>query len=390
MKNMEYDVTKVYQGAPLVKLGDLIEECDLRNSDNTYTLNDLKGISIEKKFIETKANMDGVSLTSYKIVKPKWISFVPVTSRNGNKISLAFNDTENTFIASSAYTVFAVKNKDILDASYLFLMLQRSEFDRIARFNSWGSARETYTFCDLSRYAIPLPAIEVQRKYVAAYRSLQQLAEQNEAIIAPLQEACNAFLAKIKKEYPFVPIGEYIEIDEEKNIYNNLKVDSIRGLATSKQLISTKANMAGVSLTSYKIMRPSTIAFVSDTSRRADKISLAYNQTNQSFLLSSISTIFKSSNLEKLDIAFLYLWFCRPEFDRFARYNSWGSARETFSWDDMQRVKIPLAPIEVQRSIVALYNCAEEARAIAEEAREQLKDLAPAMVQRAANTPIEI
>ena len=110
----------------MVKLGELIEECDLRNSDNTYTLNDLKGISIEKKFIETKANMDGVSLTSYKIVKPKWVSFVPVTSRNGNKISLAFNDTKNTFIVSSAYTVFAVKNEEVLDASYLFLMLQRN------------------------------------------------------------------------------------------------------------------------------------------------------------------------------------------------------------------------------------------------------------------------
>lgn len=87
---------------------------------------------------------------------------------------------------------------------------------------------------------------------------------------------------------------------------------------------------------------------------------------------------------------YLYLFFCRSEFDRLARFNSWGSARETFPYQELQRVKIPLPPIEVQRSIVALYNCAEEARAIAREAREQLKKMAPAMVQRAANTPQEV
>lgn len=385
---MEYDVTKVYQGAPLVKLGDLIEECDLRNSDNTYTLNDLKGISIEKKFIETKANMDGVSLTSYKIVKPKWISFVPVTSRNGNKISLAFNDTENTFIASSAYTVFAVKNKDILDASYLFLMLQRSEFDRIARFNSWGSARETYTFCDLSRYAIPLPAIEVQRKYVAAYRSLQQLAEQNEAIIAPLQEACNAFLAKIKKEYPFVSIGEYIEQSTEYNSNCKYGVESLLGVTSDSVFDTSKAKTDGLIFNSYKIVYEKDFAY---NPSRINLGSIALRKGNPC-IVSPMYTVFRltSKGNQYFIPQFLLLCFLRKEFLRSTFFYASGSVRDTFDFSAMQRVKIPLAPIEVQRSIVALYNCAEEARAIAEEAREQLKNLAPAMVQRAANTPIEI
>ena len=86
----------------------------------------------------------------------------------------------------------------------------------------------------------------------------------------------------------------------------------------------------------------------------------------------------------------MLLWFRRDEFKRSTLFFASGSVRDTFDFKEMERVEIPLPPIEVQRSIVALYNCAEEARAIAREAREQLKKMAPAMVQRAANTPQEV
>ena len=72
--------------------------------------------------------------------------------------------------------------------------------------------------------------------------------------------------------------------------------------------------------------------------------------------------------------------------DRYSRFNSWGSARETFDWSELCRVKIPLPPIEEQRSIVNIYTCLEEAKKIASEAREKLKILCPALVQRAANS----
>ena len=381
---MGYDVTKIFQGAPMVKLGELIEECDLRNSDNTYTLNDLKGISIEKKFIETKANMDGVSLTSYKIVKPKWVSFVPVTSRNGNKISLAFNDTKNTFIVSSAYTVFAVKNEEVLDASYLFLMLQRSEFDRIARFNSWGSARETYMFSDLGRYEIPLPAIEVQREYVAAYRSLQQLAEQNEALAAPLQEACNAFVINCKEKHQYVKLGELISECTEKNRDYQYAPNDARGVYCDGTFGDTRANLSKSDLSSYKIVHKGDFAY----SNRINIGSIALN-IDKDLIVSPSYTVFKIVSNKILE-KFLFILFRRKEFLRSTLFFAIGTIKDEFTFENMKEVKIPLPPIEVQRSIVALYNCAEEARAIAKEAREQLKILAPAMVQRAANTPVEV
>ena len=100
--------------APMVRLGELITECDERNSDNALTLENVRGISIEKKFIPTKANMEGVSLTPYKIVKNGWFCYVTVTSRNGEKISLALYDEQTPAIVSSSYVVFRSKDENVL------------------------------------------------------------------------------------------------------------------------------------------------------------------------------------------------------------------------------------------------------------------------------------
>ena len=144
--------------------------------------------------------------------------------------------------------------------------------------------------------------------------------------------------------------------------------------------------MDGVSLTSYKIVNNNNFAYVADTSRRGDKIALALNVTNKPILTSSIYTTFRCKDRSKLMPEYLYLLLSRSEFDRYARFNSWGSARETFDWSELCRVKIPLPPLEVQQSIVDLYKCLEEAKKIASEARGKLKALCPALVQRAANS----
>ena len=124
------------ENAPIVELGELIEQTDLRNSDNKFTEDDVKGISTEKKFISTKANLDGVSLSSYKIVLPREFVYVADTSRRGDKIALALNDSEKGYLISSIYTTFRSKDENILLPEYLYLLLSRTEFDRYARFNS--------------------------------------------------------------------------------------------------------------------------------------------------------------------------------------------------------------------------------------------------------------
>ena len=103
------------------KLGKLIELCDVRNYDGKYTLDDIRGISTNKEFIDTKANMDGVSLSSYKVVDCQEFAYVADTSRRGDKIAIAFNTTNKPVLISSIYTVFRVSNKDKIISDYLYM-----------------------------------------------------------------------------------------------------------------------------------------------------------------------------------------------------------------------------------------------------------------------------
>ena len=363
-----------------VRLGDYIEQCDERNLRNRYNVESIKGISTNKLFIDTKANLDGVPLHSYKLVETQQFAYVPDTSRRGEKIALAFNNNSDVYIVSSIYCVFRVSFLDELSPEYLYLFFLRPEFDRYARYNSWGSAREVFSWEDMCNTLIPLPSIAEQRKIVNAWKAFREIKVQNEAKAAPLMQVCQSYIQELKHQYPMQEIGPYIQECNERNLEGKFTEINVRGLATSKGLIETKANLDDVSLNTYKLLRPNEIAFVSDTSRRGDKMSLGLNNSNKTYIVSSISTVFKVDR-DNILPDYLYLWFCRSEFDRYARFNSWGSAREAFSFEDMRRCKIPLPPIEIQQAIVNIYKCANEAKQIAEEADRLSREVCPALLQ---------
>ncbi len=363
-----------------VRLGDYIEQCDERNHNNQYSIEIIKGISTNKLFIDTKANLDGVPLQSYKLVSPRYFAYVPDTSRRGDKVALAFNNSGDTCLISSIYCVFKVAKPIELVPEYLYLFFLRPEFDRYARYNSWGSAREVFSWEDMCNIAIPLPSVAEQQKVVNVWRALRETKEQNEAKAAPLMQLCQSYIQELKHKYPMQEIGPYIQECNERNAGGRFTANEVRGIATSKGLIDTKANLDGVSLDSYKLVRPKEIAFVPDTSRRGDKMSLGLNDSDETYIVSSISSVFRVNEEDVLP-DFLYLWFCRSEFDRYARFNSWGSAREAFSFEDMKRCKVPLPPIAVQQAIVNIYKCANEAKQIAEEADRLSREVCPALLQ---------
>ena len=172
------------------KLGALIELCDVRNYDGIYTLDDIRGISTGKEFIDTKANMDGVSLSSYKVVDCREFAYVADTSRRGDKIAIAFNTGDKPVLISSIYTVFRVARKDVILSDYLFMFFNRPEFDRYARFNSWGSARETFDWDEMCDVHIPIPGIDVQQ-YIANIFVVYQLRKEiNEQLKAQIRDIC--------------------------------------------------------------------------------------------------------------------------------------------------------------------------------------------------------
>lgn len=366
----------------LVRLGDYIELSDERNDSGEYTLDDVRGISILKKLIPTKADMQDVSLSPYKLLKPREFSYVTVTSRNGEKISLAINDSEETYIVSSSYLVFRTIDAEVLSPEYLFLLLSRSEFDRLSRFNSWGSARETFDWSEFCRIQIPLPDIDTQQELVDTYNGLKALAEQNEALSKPLNEACQAYIVECKKKYSEVELGGYIEEYDVRN--SDKKIKAVKSVSVTKEFKETNAKVNKDELEGYKLVPPRHLSYV-QTTKNEKCFANALNTTNETYVVTQVNRVIRSKDETILNIGFLHIIFRGVEFDRYAIFNSWGSARETFDWGELCRVRIPLPPPEVQQAIVNIYNCSEEAKSIANEAREKMKTLCPALVQRAIN-----
>jgi len=365
----------------LSKLGQFLEQSDLRNIDGTLGKNAVVGLSTTKQIIPTKADLNGVNLTSYKIMPPHHFAYVPDTSRRGDKISLGYNTDSNTYLVSSISIVFKVNEAKGLLSDYLYLYFTRPEFDRYARFNSWGSAREAFSWDEMCDVSIVIPPLPIQQEYVNVYNSMLANQRVYERGLEDLKLVCDVYVEQLRRKIPHEAIGQYLQQSEIRNKLG-LGIEQVRGLATSKEIIDTKANLDGVQLSGYKIVPTNFIAYVPDTSRRGEKMSLGFNNTNETLLVSSISIVF-GTNMKKLLPEFLMLFLTRSEFDRYARFNSWGSARETFNWDDMCAVKIPIPDIGVQRSIVNIYNAYIERRDINERLKEQLKELCPILIKGA-------
>ena len=181
------------------KIGPYIKEVDNGNTDSKITF--LRGVSTRKVLIESVANMTDVSLHNYKIAEKGQFVYVADTSRRGEKIAIALNDQE-TCIVSSIYIVFETDQNNLLP-EYLFIWFNRSEFDRYARFNSWGSARETFTWDDICNVEIPIPHIDEQRKIVALYNGLLTNQKVYQNSLDDLQLICDTYIENlIKTEEP--------------------------------------------------------------------------------------------------------------------------------------------------------------------------------------------
>ncbi len=357
------------------RLGDLIEQCNERDN-GTHVVEDVRGISTGKEFIETKANMDGVSLSSYKVVRPGEFAYVADTSRRGDKIALAFNASEHEVLISSIYTAFRVKSRLLL-SDYLFMFFNRPEFDRFSRFNSWGSARETFDWNDFCDIDIALPPVSIQQKYVDIYNAMLANQQSYEHGLADLKLVCDAYIEDLRKKRPIEAIGPYIERHNIKNGPNGTK--NVMGVSTSKEFREPSAKVNRDELSNYKVVKPRQISFV-QTTHNEKVFAYAFNNTPSDIVVTSVNEVF-SVDENKLLPEYLSMFFNRTEFDRYARFHSWGSARETFTWDDLIKVKIPIPEIAIQKSIVDIYNVYKQRKKLGEELKAQIQNICPILIK---------
>ena len=203
------------------RLGDYIREVDVRNRDLKVTK--LLGVSISKEFMPSIANTIGTDMSSYKVVEPRQFAYGPVTSRNGDKVSIALYKEDESAIISQAYTVFEVKNKQELLPEYLMMWFRRPEFDRYARFKSHGSAREIFSWEEMCDVELPVPPIEQQQKIVSEYETVTHRIHLNEQIIAKLEETAQTLYRKM-----------FVDGIDKENLPEGWRMGTLGEIATIK------------------------------------------------------------------------------------------------------------------------------------------------------------
>lgn len=358
------------------KLGDLIEICDKRNIENQYTLDDIKGISTGKEFIETKANMDGVSLTSYKIVSNNEFAYVADTSRRGDKIALAINIKEKAILISSIYTVFKIKRGDLLLSDYLFMYFNRPEFDRYARFNSWGSARETFdwdTMCDID---IELPDIPTQQKYVDIYNAMVANQKSYQRGLEDLKLVCDGYIENLRRKMPCEKIAPYISQCNDKNEDNKVKL--FQGVTVDH--VFTDPKRVAEDVENGSVVRNGQFAFNKVMKAHNTKLPIALRE-GPDCVVSGSYQVFEISDKKKLLPKYLMLWMNREETQRYAGFISFGTTRDIFSFEDMGEIFIPIPDLHIQQNIVAIYSTYQKRLDINEKLRAQIKNICPILIR---------
>ena len=358
------------------KLGELIELVDERNSDG---LRNFYGVNIDKEFMPTVADTSTLNEKKYKVVRKNRFACNLMHVGRDVAIPIAFHQSDEPIIVSPAYITFEVTATDKILPEYFFMIFQSKEKDRLGWFLSDSSVRANLdwkTFCAIE---INLPPLDVQKKFVTVYTGLLENKKAYERGLDDLKLVCEGYIEDLRRKLPCEKIRDYVALSDERNS-ENLGAEFVRGLGTTKEMITTKADLDGVKLENYKLVKPGQFAYVADTSRRGDKISLARNEQEFSVIVSPISSVFDTDK-EKLLPEYLMLFFLRSEFDRYARFHSWGSAREVFSWKDLCEVEIPIPDLKIQRSIAAIYEVWRTRKKILERLKTQIKDICPILIK---------
>jgi type I restriction enzyme S subunit len=171
-------------------------------------------------------------------------------------------------------------------------------------------------------------------------------------------------------------LATYIEPVNQLN--DGMEVNELLGISNQKFFQNSHTNTIGIDLQTYRIVRTNQFAYNRATTRNGDKISIALRQGNDC-IVSPSYRIFRSKDENALNSEYLMMWFRRPEFDRYARFKSHGSAHEFFEYDQMCQVELPIPHIDKQREIVKEYNVIQNRLALNQQLIQKLEETAQAI-----------
>lgn len=357
-----------------IRLGDYIERSTINNKDLKYGGDLIVGVNSQGVFATPKGNTDGVDLKPYKIVENGAFVYNPTRLELG---SIAYR-TEGLCIVSHLYMVFYLtdEGKKIIDPMWLYIYFRRSEFCREVTFRNFGSQRPEFNFNDMSDIIIPLPDIEIQKKYVDVYNAMIENQKSYERGLDDLKLVCDAYIEALRRQIPCEPIGPYIEERNEKNegnaitLFQGVNVDHI--FIEPKRVAEDSANGS--------VVRTGQFAFNKVMKAHNTKLPIALRE-GPDCVVSNSYQVFEVINTDKLLPQYLLLWLNRAETQRYAGFISFGTTRDIFTFEDMKEISIPLPDVSVQQSIIDIYTCYQERIKICEKLKAQIKDICPILIK---------
>lgn len=364
-------------GLTKYKIGEFVEPYSQRCGIADLIPEQVSGINIDKEFFEP-AKQVGEDTSNYKVVPPNYIACNLMHVGRDYALPIALNRSNKDKYVSPAYTIFKLKDNSVVLKDYFFIMLKSSEKDRYFAFHTDSSIRQGLPWEDFCDIDITLPDIDVQRKYVDVYLALQNNLAAYQSKVDDLKLVCDGYIENLKRNMQCEKIGKYIAESNVKN--SDKKIKEVRSVSVTKEFKLTNAKVNKEELGGYLVVNPKEIAFVQTTGNEK-VLAFAYNDYDYPVVVSSVDKVFKSKDENILDLQYLALFLSRKEFDRYARFNSWGSAREIFSLDDMNDVEIPIPEVSVQKEIVDIHKCYIERQRIAYQLKEQLNNICPILIK---------
>lgn len=358
------------------KIGDLISVIDEENEEG---IRDFFGINIHKEFMPTNANTEGLDESKYKIVRNQRFVYSGMQTGRDKCIRISMYTGDKPVIVSPAYVTFEITATDKVLPIYFFMCFLSHEKDRYGAFLSDGSIRTNLdwpVFCDME---LNLPSLSIQQKYVNIYTSLLENQKKYEQGLDDLKLVCDVYIEKLRKEMPSKPIGPYITRCDRRNGINGTK--NVKGLSTKKEFRPAQSRVDINKLEKYKVVEHNDFVFV-PTTDTWKVLAFAYNAESYPVVVSPIYEVF-SVDKKVILPGYLALWLRRKDFDRYARFHSWGSARENFTFENMCDVKIPIPSIKIQQDIVNIYDVCNLRKEINEKLKEQIKNICPILIKGA-------
>ena len=365
-------------GLSKCKLAELIELVTETNSELKYKADDVRGMTITKEIIPTKANVKDIDLSKFLVVHPHEFIFNPRT--HGKKIGFGYNNSEDTFLISWNNIAFRVssKAKGRVLAKYLFLHFNRSEWDREACFRSWGSSTEVFSWDALCEMEVDLPPIDIQRKYVAVYNAMLANQQSYERGLEDLRLTCETLIDDYKHKAPKISVGNILHEVDNRNI-DNRKTD-VQGINITKQFMPSVANTTGVDLSKYKVVQKGQFAFSGMQTGRDQCIRIALLHEDTPIIISPAYSVFEMKRADIL-AEYVMMWFSRKEVDRLGWFMSDASIRTNLDMERFYEIKIPVPDLKVQKSIVEIYQAYNSRKEINEKLKTQIKDLCPILIK---------